>query len=176
MQGEVVAGDASTHASPATFEAFVHASHRRLYRLAFGLVGGKQPAEDLVQSALLATFERWRRIRDNPEGYARRSLYHAFLNDRRRLSREERAQSRREPAEAAKDFVPEFVEHASVWQALAQLTQRQRAIVVARYYEGLTEAETAALLGLALGTVKSHHARALTHLRAVMSDDQESEQ
>lgn len=150
-------------AVPDTFEEFVVARQAALLRTAFLLTGHAQDAEDLVQTALIKVVPHWRRIADDPEPYVRRVLV------RENISRWRRRRWR----EVGTDVLPEVLavgpDHdglLTLRAALADLSPRQRSVVVLRYYEDRTEAETADLLGISVGTVKSHARDALVRLRA----------
>jgi RNA polymerase sigma-70 factor (sigma-E family) len=148
------------------FAVFAAASARRLRHAARLLTGDDTRAEDLVQTALVRTYLRWDRIRsDDPTGYVRRVLYTVHAEWWRRRWRHEYAAAelpeRAEPADHAADSA----ERLRLRAALAGLTRRERAVVVLRYYEDLSERETAETLGIAVGTVKSTCARALAKLR-----------
>lgn len=148
------------------FDGYVAVAWPRLLRSAWLLTGDWQLAEDLLQTALVKTFLRWRRLYgDNPDGYVRRVLATTYLSWWRRRWR----------AEVPVDTVPELVEAESVdrmerkftlEQALAMLPARQRAVLMLRFHADQTEMVTAATLGITVGTVKSHTARALATLRA----------
>lgn len=134
-----------------------------LLRTATLLTGDRHRAEDLVQEALTQVALRWRRLRDgNPEGYARRVVVNGHISwwrRQRRLSAYDVPEVAVPGHEAAVD------RRIELDRALAALTPRQRAVVVLRYYDDLTERETADLLGVAVGTVKSQTHLALRRLR-----------
>lgn len=143
------------------FTAWAAAAQGRLLRAAFLLTGDRQRAEDLVQEALVKVALRWSRLREgHPTAYARKILVrdHASWWRRRRdyLVPEW-------PEGATHDADP--VESLVVRRALARLTPRQRAVVVLRHLEDLSERETAEALGVGIGTVKSQNAAALARLR-----------
>ncbi|WP_344619990.1 SigE family RNA polymerase sigma factor [Dactylosporangium salmoneum] len=151
----------------AEFAAFMAGGARRLYRVAYLLTGDAGEAEELTQHALVRTYAAWDRIDGGePYGYARRILVNLHSDWWRRLRRRERpvpelperTATGPDPADAA-------VERTGVARALRQLTRRERAVIVCRYYLDLTEQQTADELGVALGTVKSAGARALRKLR-----------
>ncbi|MEV4412689.1 SigE family RNA polymerase sigma factor [Catellatospora sp. NPDC049609] len=130
------------------------------------LSGGRAGGEDLLQAALERVLRSWRRIDGDTEGYLRRTMYHLAVDGwRRRLRRREVVGDFEPPAEpdAADGFA---LRHALV-QALAQLPPRQRAVLVLRYWEQLSEAEAAAVLGCSVGTVKSSASRGLARLREI---------
>jgi RNA polymerase sigma-70 factor (sigma-E family) len=148
------------------FDAFVVSRLNALVSYAYLLTGNRHSAEDVVQTALARTAIRWARVHDkaNPEGYVRRAIVNEFLNTRR-LRR-----STEVPVADVTDAVVATAESAyderdAMWSALATLPRGQRVVLVLRYYEGLSEAEIAAVLGCAAGTVKSQAAKAIAHLR-----------
>ena len=139
-----------------------------LHQTAYLLCGDWHLAHDLVQDTLVKAYEHWHRVRqsDSPDAYVRAIL----LNEaRRRWRRRERAvpvsrfPGGREPV--APDATDEIVRRAGLLQALQALPLRQRATIILRYLEGMSERETAAVLGCSEGTVKSQSARALATLR-----------
>ena len=155
-------------AGEAEFNEFVVARSSALMRTAYLLTQDHQLAEDLVQTALFKTALRWQRITGDPEPYVRRILYTESISWWRRRSRRvaESAPRDDEPSGVGVDVDLQL----SLEHALQQLTPRQRAVVVLRYYEDLTEVEAARVLGVGVGTVKSTHRQALARLRAVAPD------
>ena len=155
----------------ADFTGFVVARSARLVHLAQMLCGDRVLAEDMVQSALERVYLRWDRIElDDPFGYVRRAVVNEHLNwRRRRLWRERAVGGTAELEEGSRgtvaDHADDIQRDATVAAALARLTRRERAVVVLRHVEDLTETQTAQVLGMALGTVKSTNARALDKLR-----------
>jgi RNA polymerase sigma-70 factor (sigma-E family) len=153
------------------FRAYVLASRGRLLRTAVFLASGdRHAAEDLVQTALMRLYVAWPRVRpDTVDAYARKSLLNALIDDRRRaFSRRERSHS--ELPEVAVSDEPTAGSNAAVFHALAALPPRMRAAVVLRHLEQLSVVETAAALDCTEGTVKSQTARALTQLRALLTE------
>ncbi|MGC5028362.1 SigE family RNA polymerase sigma factor [Micromonospora sp. DT229] len=150
-----------------TFHEFVVQRSPALSRTAYLLTGDHQLAEDLLQTALASSYRHWRRIHDgDPEAYVRRVMYHQQVSWWRRRRPSERLES--QPPEVAKDDHSEATAlRLSVVAALRQLTPRQRAVVVLRFYEDLTEAQVAAALGCSVGTVKRHSHDAVRRLRAI---------
>jgi RNA polymerase sigma-70 factor (sigma-E family) len=131
-----------------------------LLRTAYLLTRDRHTAEDLVQTALAKAWFARRRIKGDPEPYVRRILVNEFASGLRRKWRGERATAELpETRRAAEE------PHTDLWHALANLPRRQRAVVVLRFFDDLTEAETASMLGISVGTVKSQTARALAKLR-----------
>lgn len=149
------------------FEAYVQARSSVLLRTAYLIVGNQSDAEDLLQTALAKAYLAWDRIRDRGavDAYVRRILVNTHTSWWRRRRVDEYPTDTLPELQHAPDRAAERVLHLAMWQALAQLPTRQRAMVVLRYYEDLTEVETADLLGVAVGTVKSTVARALAKLR-----------
>jgi RNA polymerase sigma-70 factor (sigma-E family) len=150
----------------ADFEAFVAARSAALWRSAYLLTGDRQRAEDLLQTALVKAWRRWDRIahREAVESYVRAALVSTYTDWWRRRWNGEISTGalpeRSAPSETAHVDV-----RRDVLAALALLPRGQRAVVVLRYFDDLTEAQTAAALGVSIGTVKSQSARALAALR-----------
>jgi RNA polymerase sigma-70 factor (sigma-E family) len=138
-----------------------------LMRAAIALTGSRPEGEDLLQAALERLLRHWNRIEGDPEGYLRRTLYNMAADGWRRRG----AWLRKLPLVHAGSHPPgadavEVVDlRDALGRALAQLPSRQRAVLVLRYWEELSQAETAELLGCAEGTVKSAAARGLQRLR-----------
>ncbi|MFW6774088.1 SigE family RNA polymerase sigma factor [Nocardioides sp. CPCC 205120] len=149
------------------FAAYMAVRQAGLLRTAYLLCGDRHTAEDLVQTSLAKLYLAWDRVEAQAslDGYVRRIL----VNEHNSLWR--RAWKRRE---ATTDAMPETVHRtdeyddgtaAHLWAFVQTLPRRQRAVIVLRYYEGLSEAEIAAILGVSPGTVKSQASRALAALR-----------
>lgn len=154
------------------FDDFVRTRHAALLRFAYLVSGDPHLAADLVQEALERTGMRWRSVhrQDDPEGYVRRSILNAHLNHRRRRRRERLVADPPEfagPSTLARDD--------TLWRLLAELPPQQRAVLVLRFYEDLTEAEVARVLDCAIGTVKSNGSRALAKLRDAMGASRAAE-
>jgi RNA polymerase sigma-70 factor, ECF subfamily len=156
----------------AAFTAFVAARGAALLRTAYLLTGDHQAGEDLVQTALAKTYVAWPRIRDKGavEAYVRRTMVTTHTSWWRRHWRGE-TPTEHLPDDASADPMREHDERDRIWRHLGRLSERQRAVVVLRFYEDLGEAETAALLGCSQGAVKSHTNRALARLRAALAED-----
>jgi RNA polymerase sigma-70 factor (sigma-E family) len=152
---------------PDGFREYVVARSPALTRAAWLLTGDRTAAEDLVQNALVRMWSRWARIeRDGSvDAYARRVLVTTYINGWRRRWRGEVPTEVLPDGPAATDAHAATDLRLSVRRALAELPPRQRAVVVLRYFEDLTEAQTADALGCSVGTVKSQTARALARLR-----------
>ena len=140
-------------------------------RSAYLLTGDQHLAEDLVQSALARTHRAWRHLHasGNAEAYTRRTMYHLQVSWWRR----------NRVAESMTDTSPEprptggpgeatgLTNRMTIQAALLKLSTKQRAVLILRFFEDRTEVETAEVLGVAVGTVKSQTAKALARLRAV---------
>ena len=153
--------DAATSDAEA-FSAWARHAQGRLLRTAVLLTGDYQRAEDLVQEALVKVALHWRRLRDGrPEAYARQIL----VRDNISWWRKHRREVLVEPPEGPMlDPAVAADRRLLVDRALAALTPRQRAVVVLRFYDDLTEQATADVLGVAVGTVKSQTHLALRRL------------
>ncbi|MBL7255581.1 SigE family RNA polymerase sigma factor [Paractinoplanes lichenicola] len=149
------------------FRDFVRERSPALSRHAYLLTGDHQLAEDLLQSALASVYRHWRRVRDdNPEAYLRRAIYHQHVSWWRRRRVPEHLTGA--PPETARDDPAEATAlRLSLAQALATLSPKQRAVVVLRFYDDLTEAQAADVLGVRVGTVKRHAHDALRRLREI---------
>jgi RNA polymerase sigma-70 factor (ECF subfamily) len=161
-----------THANDVRFREFVAARSAALLRLAFLLSGDPHLAEDLLQTALTRTYVAWRRSDriDSLEAYVRRAMLNIATSWWRRRWRGERP-TQTLPEQPISDETDRLADRDAMWQALHALPARQRAVIVLRYYEDLTESDVAAELGLSVGTVKSYTARALATLRLRFGDD-----
>jgi RNA polymerase sigma-70 factor (sigma-E family) len=150
------------------FAEFVHARGRALARTAYLLTGDHQHAEDLLQAALAKAAMRWPSLMaGSPEAYIRRILYTQQVSLwRRRRPRELLSATPPDPV-GAPDPADAAAVRLAVERALARLTRRQRTVLVLRFFEDLTEAQTADVLGIGLGTVKSQTRASLARLRAV---------
>lgn len=148
------------------FTEFVQGQWISLYRTAYLLTGDHQTAEDLLQTTLTKVYLRWSRIGGmvQPGGYARRMLVNLSSSWRRRGSAGERVVAV-VPQAPAPSFDDDVVGREAMWQAIRALPPRQRAVLVLRYYEGLSEAEIAEVLDVAPGTVKAQAHAAVATLR-----------
>ena len=174
MVTTMVTGPAAVGAgATAGVEALFRAHYRRLVGLARLLVDDPGQAEEVVQDAFVALHRRWESARD-PLAYLRMSVVNGA---RGRLRR--RATVRRHDRTTVVETAPPVTvdadllldeQHRAVAAALARLSDRQRACVALRYYGELTEAETAAALGISVGAVKTHTHRALAHLAELLED------
>ena len=149
------------------FEEFVVARRQALLRTAYLLTGSHADAEDLVQTALVKCVPQWKQLADRPEPYVRQVLARESISRwRRRRWRETSRDVLPEQAATA----PDLDQRETLRQALGTLPPRQRAVIVLRYYEDLTEKETASVLGIAVGTVKSQARDGLARLRELLPD------
>jgi len=151
------------------YTEFVHASWPALYRTAFLMLGDRGLAEDLVQTALAKTYVSWGKVRDleAARAYARTTMVNTAASwFRRRSWRNE--QPTEHVRERASDDDPSV--RPALMEALAQLAPRQRAVVVLRFYDDLSVADTAHALGCAEGTVKSQTSDALARLRTLLGE------
>jgi RNA polymerase sigma-70 factor (sigma-E family) len=158
----------------ADFTAYVQARQRALARFAYLLTGDTHSAEDLVQSSLAKVFRKWDHIRtvEAPDAYVRRVMVNEHTSWWRRQWRHREVSGSDiisvmdPPAAADKGLDTEL------WNHVQSLAPQQRAAVVLRYYEDLSEAQTAQILGVSVGTVKSHTSRAISALRHKMMEAQ----
>ncbi len=155
------------------FTEFVAARSPALFRTAYLMTGDHGHAQDLVQEALTKTYVAWPRLRDvsRAEAYTRRAITTTYISWWRRKGWH---------AERPRDDVPDLpaagatdntVDRAWIWAELQQLPPRQRAAIVLRYYEDLTEAQAAEAMGCAVGTVKSQVHQGLARLRKQLGSD-----
>ena len=152
------------------FAAFVAEGSPRLMRTAYLLTGERGAAEDLLQDVLERLYVAWPRVQD-PYAYARRSLAHAGTNRWRRRARRTEVPYLPEHDLPVQDGADTSAEQDRVVRALAQLSPGQRAIVVLRFFDDQSEAQTAQALGCSPGTVKSQTSRALARLRTLLDDE-----
>lgn len=144
-----------------SFEAFVAARSRSLLRTCYLLTHDAQLAEDLLQTALAKAWSAWSRVDSNAEAYVRKTIVNTYASWWRRKWN----------GESPTETLPETVAYeegagvVDVRTALRRLPKRQRAVIVLRFFEDLTEAETAAVLDCSIGTVKSQTSKALAKLR-----------
>lgn len=152
---------------PDSFDVFVAARYTALTRSAYLLTGSHHDAEDLVQATLVKVVAVWRRIGADPEPYVRRVM----VNEN--ISRWRKHRGREVSLAAVPDGrVPgeDPAGRLDLRQALLQLTAKQRTVLVLRYFEDLTERQTAELMGIAVGTVKSQTRDALARLRRLVPE------
>jgi RNA polymerase sigma-70 factor (sigma-E family) len=155
------------------FNDFVAGNLEHLLRTAYVITWDAGEAEDLVQECLFKVARRWPRVRKmaQPRAYARRILVNLALDDSRSRARR-RGELDASPVateEPSRDLLVGLESRSELLDALAGLTPRQRAVLVLRYVNDLTEAQTAKVLGCSPGTVKSNTSRGLARLREVLA-------
>jgi RNA polymerase sigma-70 factor (sigma-E family) len=151
--------------SIAVLEALLADKGENLLRTAILLAGSRAEGEDLLQAALERVIKRWRWIRGDPEGYLRRTLHHLAIDGWRAKQTWRARLGLLAAPEAAPDMADAVDQRDRVVRLLQQLPPRQRTAVVLRYWEDLTEAETAKAMNCSVGTVKSAVSRGLSKLR-----------
>jgi RNA polymerase sigma-70 factor (sigma-E family) len=152
------------------FEEFANASVGRLVRTAYALTGDFSTAEDLVQEVLAQVFIAWPRVTD-PFSYARRALVNRSNNRWRDRSRRPETALTAEHDREDRDRITNSDDRDALIRAILALPSRQRAVVVLRFLEELTPAETADALSCSIGTVKSQTSKALARLRVLLPPD-----
>jgi RNA polymerase sigma-70 factor (sigma-E family) len=164
--------DAGTTDRDADFAAYMAARQPSLLRTAYLLTGDRHTAEDLVQTAFAKLYLSWDRVqrRELVDGYVRRILVNEHSSLWRRPWKRNEHSTDVLPERAFVDVHHDGVNNA-LWDFMQTLPRRQRAVLVLRYYEDLSEAETAQVLGISVGTVKSQASRALAALRSRVQDD-----
>ncbi len=145
------------------FEEFVVVCSDRLLRTAYLLTRDPVLAEDLLQTALTKAWFAWKRLDEQPEPYVRTILVNTYATRWRRRWRGERPTRDLPEPRSANGAGPET--RHDLWVALGRLPRRQRVVVVLRFFDDLTEADTAEVLSCSVGTVKSQTAKALAKLR-----------
>lgn len=157
-----------------TFEEYAAGAWPALYRYAYLLTGHHADAEDLAQQTLLNAHRQWAKVvrADAPLAYLRRSLTNAFISSKRpqRARLELLSDAPPEPRRGQPPGDGAVDDRLALWPHVDSLPPRQRAVIVLRYYEDLSEAEIASVLGCTRGTVKSTAHKALRALRAAIDD------
>ena len=153
----------------AAYVEFVQARQTHLRRIAYSLCGDWHQAEDLLQTALVKLYVAWPRIRQDgrEEAYARQVIVRTSIDEHRRARRRELPGLDGHDRPAPPPFPPE--ERSALVDALQELPEMQRKVVVLRHWLGLSTAETARELGITEGTVKSHGSRGLAHLHQTVT-------
>lgn len=158
-------------ASDSSFEEFVAAASSRLFTMALLLAGHRRAeAEDLLQDVLERAYRRWGTIIRNgsPDAYVRQMMTNAAVDQwRRARHRNEEPLVLESAGSAVRDQAQDIADRDMLLRVLAQLPPRQRAVLVLRYFEDLSEAQTATILGCTIGAVKSQASRALVRLRQI---------
>lgn len=153
------------------FGDFMAARWTALFRTAYLITGDRHEAEDLLQTSLAKTFVSWRRVRDKgaADAYVRRVMVNTAAS-RWRSGRHEQATAVL-PDAGHDGGVESATTQVVLWQRISELPPRMRATLVLRYYEDLTEAETAREMGCSVGAVKSQTHHALKRLRSSLGDE-----
>ena len=154
-----------------SFDQLLQDEHIGLLRFAYLMCGDHHRAEDAVAEALARTWPRWRHgdIND-PRAYVRRAIVNELRGRARRAGVRRRHDDRRVVVPDVSSLDHEATERDEVFSALLRLSVRQRTAVVLRFYEDRSEQETAVLMGVSPGTVKTHVHRALEQLRAMLEE------
>lgn len=157
-------------ATETEFSAYVRERQQRFVRFAYLLTGDAHEAEDLVQSALARVYRKWSTIHGSQDAYVRQAIVNEHRSRWRRLWRHREVVS--SPLVSVVDGVAAApaAHDDEMWARVARLPRQQRAVVVLRFYEDLSEAQVAEVLGCTTGTVKSHTWRALKALRESMQE------
>lgn len=156
----------------ALFVEFVHVRSPALYRTACLLVGDRALAEDLLQQALVQLYARWADLREpaSAESYVRTTLVRSAISWRRRQTWKSETLVAEVPAASSGEGFAEVDERLVLLPLLRSLPARQRAVVVLRYYEDMSEEQIAFVLGCSRGAVKSHASRAMGALRKALAE------
>jgi len=156
----------------AILEELLAAKGEHLLRTAVLMTGSQEEGEDLLQAALERVFRRWRAVSGDPEGYLRRTMYHLAADGwRRKRAWRARASLLGHPG-TQPDATDAVDRRDHLVRLLRELPPRQRTAIVLRYWEELTEAETAQVMGCSPGTVKSATSRGLQRLRELTAADE----
>ncbi len=160
-----------------SFEEYAATAWPWLYRCSYLLAGNHADAEDLAQQTLLQAYRSWPKVSraDHPTAYVRRMLTNLHISQHRPRSRmlELLTDAPPEPRHSASAHPGDPGDRQALWPHISSLPPRQRAVIVLRYYEGLSEREIADTLGCSTGNVKSTAHRALRALRAAIGPDAE---
>ena len=166
---------AAGRAEAPTFEEYAGVAWPSLYRYAYLLTGNHADAEDVAQQTLVKAYGAWGRVEaaDSPAAYLRRMLTNTYLSERRPQKRRLEVLTD-EPPEPQLAPVSGLEDRMTLWPHVKSLPPRQRAVIVLRYYEQLSEQEIAETLGCSRGNVKSTAHRALNALRAALDTEKEA--
>ncbi len=164
-----------------SFDDYVAGHGRALERYAYVLTGRSAEAQDLVQTALMKAYRRWRQVSrvDHPDAYVRKILTNCFIDQRRRSSRERPLEALPDPthldafADSGRvaDPADQIVSRDAISGALQTLSPHQRTVIVLRHFIGLDDAAIAAELGCGEATVRSHASRGLDRLRVALGTE-----
>jgi RNA polymerase sigma-70 factor (sigma-E family) len=149
------------------FEQYMAARQPSLLRTAYLLTGDRHSAEDLVQTSLAKLYLSWDKVqrRELIDGYVRRIMVNENSSLWRRAWKRKEIATDVPPDRVGVEDHPDHGESSALWEFVQTLPRKQRAVVVLRYYEDLSEPEVAEVLGISVGTVKSQSSRALAALR-----------
>ena len=152
----------------AEFEAYMAARQPSLLRTAYLISGDRHTAEDLVQTALAKLYLSWDRVHDRHmlDGYVRRIIVNEHNSLWRRAWKKRELSTDTLPDDRTVTHEHDEGQRDALWEFVQTLPRRQRAVIVLRYYEDLSEAEIAETLGISVGTVKSQASRALAAMRS----------
>lgn len=166
---------ARTEGRAESFAEVFNAHHRRTVRLAYLLTSDPDVAEDVVAEAFANVWVQWDKGRVDDVGpYLRRAVVNNIRSRHRRKVVAMREFERRSGDDrGVRTFDEDAADRDEIWQALQRLPERQRAAIVLRYYEDLSEADTADALGISVGTVKSQVSRGMSRLRELVTWDRE---
>ena len=170
-----VAADALADPDSVDFDDFVRTHVAALLRTAYLLTGGDGPAaEDAVQETLTRLYPRWAKVQraDNPVAYVRRSLLNTYLNSVRSAPAHELVMRVVEERGATSDIAQAAVDRDQIRRLIRQLPERQRAALVLRYFDDLSDREVGRALGCRPGTARSLISRGLATVRAELSRSQ----
>ena len=164
---DVGQGSGTRSLRDAEFEEYMAARQPSLLRTAYLLTGDRHSAEDLVQTSLAKLYLSWDKVqrRDAVDGYVRRIMVNEHNSWWRRAWRRQEFATEQVPDRTGVEDSPDDGTRAALWEFVQTLPRKQRAVVVLRFYEDMSEAEVAELMGISVGTVKSQSSRALAALR-----------
>lgn len=153
------------------FAEFVRLNTPALVRTAYLLTGNGAAAEELVQDTLVRLYPKWDRVvaADSPLAYVRRALTNGFINHTRRAARREYAVAELPESADHDDAGARFADRDEIWAGLRLLPERQRAALVLRFFDDVSDEDAAAALGCRVGTVRSLISRGLAALREQMA-------
>jgi RNA polymerase sigma-70 factor (sigma-E family) len=160
--------------SDGDFSAFVREAWPRLFRTAYALTGQYDDAEEQLQAALTKAYASWTRVTqaETPDAYVRRILVNQVISSARRRIRRRQILSELNTNEIVPGHEQDVTETIAMWAAIRDLPVRQRAVVVLRYYNDLSEREIADAMQISPGTVKSQCSAALGKLKQALTRDE----
>lgn len=161
--------ESSVNRDTSSFADIFSAHHRDLLRLAWLLTGDEHLAEDVVADAFAKVYRPWRQGRvDNVGGYLRTAVVNRVNSGFRRRALERREASRATVERTQDSPEANAADRDEIWQALRQLPRGQRTAIVLRYWDDMTEAQAAEVMGVTVGTVKSQSAKGLSRIRHLL--------